>query len=93
MIQLAMIRYITWKYWHAPFLRGLTAAVLVVYDMYTECAEGRICPAWFVPEKKRTTWGKFRLRLSAQQLTYTPKKGLYPGDNNFRAWTVLSSRK
>ena len=76
MLQLATILYIAWKNWHAPFLHGLTAAVIADYDMYTECVEGKICPSWFVPEKKRTTWGKFRLRLSAQQLTYTPEKGL-----------------
>ena len=85
-----MIRYITWKYWHTPFLHGLTAVVVAAYDMYTECAEGKIYPAWFISEKKRMTWRKFCLRLSAQQLTYTPKKGLY---NKFLALTVLPSIK
>ena len=92
MLQLAMIRYIAWKYWHAPFLHGLTVAVVADYGMYSECVEGKICPAWFIPEKKRMTWRKFRLRLSTQQLTCTPKKGLYPGENNFHAWTVLPSK-
>ena len=87
-----MIRYIAWKYWHTPFLHGLTAAVVTDYDMHTEYVEGKICPTWFIPEK-RMTWRKFRLRLSAQQLAYTPKKCLFPGDNNFLCMDGTTKQK
>ena len=40
MISMAMISYVTWKYWHAPMLHGFAMAVTAAYDMYTECCEG-----------------------------------------------------
>ena len=92
-ISMAMIRYITWKYWHSPFLHGYSMAVIAAYDMYQECCEGGLCADWFVPIKERMTFRTYRLRLSEQMLTYDPKKGLYPGDEKFRSWTKEYKRK
>ena len=57
MVQLARIWYITWKYWHAPFLHGLSICVVAVYDMRIECCGGELDSDWFVDEK---SWMSFR---------------------------------
>ena len=92
MVQLAMIRYITWKYWHAPFLHGLSICVVAAYDMYIECCEGELDSDWFVDEKSRMSFREFRLTLSEQMLKYDPKNRSLPGDEFFRAWTRRPKR-
>ncbi|KAL7528119.1 hypothetical protein ACHAXR_005384 [Thalassiosira sp. AJA248-18] len=87
MIKIAMIRYITWKYWHAPYLHALSIAVIAAYDMYHEIVEGGLDEEWFVPAKDRMSFRKFRLLLSKQMLMYDPKKEKYPGDAQFRSVT------
>jgi hypothetical protein len=34
------IRYITWKYWHAPYLHAKSMGIIAAYDMYNECCDG-----------------------------------------------------
>ena len=80
-------RYITWKYWHAPYLHGQSLGIIAVYDMYLECCEGDLDPAWKVAAKNRMKFQQFRLRLSEQMLTYDPSLKCYPGDQTFRRWT------
>ena len=87
MIKTASIRYITWKYWHAPYLHGLSIAVTAAYDMYLECCEGKLDPEWAVAESHRMSFRKFRLILSEEMLTYDPKNNYYPGDAGLRAMT------
>ena len=60
--------------------------------MYQECCEGGLCVKWQLPEKKRMGFRKYRLRLSEQMLTYSPKFNVYPGDENFREWTRRPKR-
>ena len=92
MVQIAMIRYITWKYWHAPFLHGLSICVVAAYDMYIECCEGELDSDWFVDEKSRMSFREFRLTLSEQMLKYNPANESLPGDEFFRAWTRRPKR-
>ena len=89
MIKLAKIKYITWKYWHSPYMHGLSIAVVAAYDMYLECAEGELDPEWYVHPKERMSFKKFRKELSKQMLMYNPKDESLLGDGNFRVVTQL----
>ncbi len=72
--------YRSWKYWHSPMIHGKALAVVVAYDMYLECSEGELEPAWKV-EKPMDFWS-FREKLSEQMLQYKPTRRKYPGDAN-----------
>ena len=48
----AAIFYRTWKYWHAPKNHAFAMIIVLVYDIYLECAEGEINREWMVDEKK-----------------------------------------
>jgi len=60
-------------------------AVVVAYDMYLECAEGKLERSWKV--KKPLDFWSFREKLSEQMLAYNPTKRLYPGDHLLRKAT------
>ena len=89
----AAIFYRIWKYWHSPKNHGVAIIIVLSYDCYLECAEGKIRIEWFIPEKKRLTFFHFRHMLSKQMLTYDPKNLRYPGDERMRAVTGLSKVK
>mmetsp|Transcript_19746 Transcript_19746/g.42879 ORF Transcript_19746/g.42879 Transcript_19746/m.42879 type:complete len:324 (+) Transcript_19746:1794-2765(+) len=93
MISIAMVRYITWKYWHSPYLHCLSMAIIAAYDMYIECCEGDLDGDWRIPETSRMSFRVFRLTLSEQMLKYNPKYNNLPGDEHFRAWTRRPKRK
>ena len=84
MIKIAGIRYITWKYWHAPYLHCLSIAVCAAYNMYLECTEGMLDEEWKVEKDKRMSYREFRLKLSVQMLAYDPTQRMYPNDEKFR---------
>ena len=86
----AAIFYRTWKYWHAPKNHCLALVIVLSYDIYLECAEGKIRSEWFIPEKKRKSFFHFRHLLSQQMLTYSPKQLKYPGDERMRAVTGIT---
>jgi predicted RNA-binding Zn-ribbon protein involved in translation (DUF1610 family) len=91
MVKNAGNKYITWKYWHAPYLHAQSLGIIAAYDMYIECCEGELDATWIVNKKKRMTFAQFRMRLSEQMLQYNPVKNLYPGDGMFT--TNRSNRK
>ena len=91
MIKNAGNKFISWKYWHAPYLHAQSIGIIAAYDMYIECCEGGLDATWKVDAKKRMTFAQFRLRLSEQMLQYNPVTNLYPGDNMFS--TNKSSKK
>ena len=66
-------------------------AVVVAYDMYLECAEGDLAPAWKM-EKPMDFWS-FREKKSEQMLQYKPTRRKYPGDGNMRAGTQQSQKE
>ena len=90
MIKNAGMRFISCKYWHAPYNHGHAIAVIAAYDIYRYCCDGRADPEWAIAENKRLSFRDFRMRLSSQMLDYDPKEGLLPGDENFRATTKYS---
>ena len=79
--------YITWKYWHAPYLHAQSLGIIAAYDMYIECCEGNLDASWAVDMKKRMTFSQFQIKLSEQMLAYKPVDNLYPGDKTFRIST------
>lgn len=87
MIKNCSIRYITWKYWHAPYLHAQAMGVVAAYDMYMECADGQLDNSWAIPMHKRMSFTQFRIKLSEQMLTYDPRHNNYPGDSKFRRYT------
>jgi hypothetical protein len=90
LIQNARIFYRSWKYWHSPVLHGKALAVVVSYDMYLECCEGKLNAEGKI-EKSFNFW-RFREKLSEQMLAYKPIDRLYPGDQNMQVSTKQSSR-
>jgi hypothetical protein len=59
MIKNTSIRYITWKYWHAPYLHAKSMGIIVAYDMYNECCDGLLDASWAIPKKKRMGFREF----------------------------------
>ena len=93
MIKNCAIRFISWKYWHAPYNHGHAIAITAAYDMYNYCCDGNADPSWAVSKKDRMSFRQFRMTLSEQMLRYHPKNGLLPGDENFRAYTQYSRKQ
>ena len=87
MIKNACNRYITWKYWHAPYLHAKSMGIIAAYDMYNECCDGLLDASWAIPKKKRMTFTQFRMKLSEQMLSYDPRENNYAGDDKFRRFS------
>ena len=89
MIKTTGNNFISWKYWHAPYLHhAMTMGVIAAYDdMYLECSDGLLDAEWKVAKKDIMSFSKFQMKLSEQMLTYDPRKNLYPGDDKFRRST------
>lgn len=81
--------FISWKYWHSPYLHAMSMGVIAAFDMYLECSEGLLDAAWMVAKKDRMSFSQFRLRLSEQMLQYDPRNDLYAGDEKFRRTTQM----
>jgi hypothetical protein len=81
--------FISWKYWHSPYLHAMSMGVIAAYDMYLECSKGKLDEARMVAKKDRMSFSQFQLRLSEQMLKYDPSNGLYAGNNKFRRTTQL----
>jgi hypothetical protein len=88
LIKNCSMHYCSWKYWHSAMLHAKAMAIVTAYDMYIECAAGKLNPLWKV-QKPMTLW-RFRERLSIQILQYDPQHHLYPGDEALRKSTQKS---
>jgi hypothetical protein len=77
-------RYITWKYWHAPYLHAQSLGIVAAYDMYMECCDGKLESSWKIDVKQRMSFAAFRIRLSEQMIGYNSAMNVYPGDKSFR---------
>jgi hypothetical protein len=55
--------------------------------MYREVCEGKLDPAFFVPEKERMSLNDFYALLGKEMCSYDPKKQKFPGDNKMRVVT------
>lgn len=86
LVQNCNMSYRCWKYWHAAMLHGKSIAVVVAYDLYLECCEGKMrAGQWKV--EKAVDFHRFREKLATQMLQYSPKHRKYPGDEQFRVST------
>lgn len=74
--------YRSWKYWHAAMLLAKAMAVAIAYDVYCECAEGKLDDSWELEEP--VDFYTFRECLAKQMLQYSPCDRKYPGDSKFR---------
>jgi hypothetical protein len=77
----------TWKYWHSPMLHAKAMIYVITYDIYLECATGKLDPDWKLEEKQIVDFYRWREKLSTQMLQYSPKNRKYPGDEKFRVST------
>ena len=93
MIQIAMIRFTSWKYWHAPCLHALSIVVVAAYDMYQECCDGELDKDWYIPVEQRMDFRKFRSTLAEEMLSYDPKKKQFQGDTGFRRFTQQNKKR
>jgi hypothetical protein len=87
MIKNTSNRYVTWKYWHAPYLHAKSMGIIAAYDMYNECCDGLLDASWAIPKKRRMGFTEFRIKLSEQMLKYDPRDNRYAGDHKFRRFT------
>jgi hypothetical protein len=87
MIQNCNLQYRTWKYWHSPMLHAKGMIYVITYDMYLECATGNLNHDWKLGAKQIVDFYRWREKLSAQMLGYSPKQRKYPGDEKFRVST------
>ena len=79
------IFYRSWKYWHSGMNHGKGATAIISYDIYLECCEGVLDPAWKVD--KPVDFHRWREKLSFQKLRYDPAHCKYPGDEKLRLAT------
>ena len=66
-------------------------AVVVVYDMYLEVAEGKINNDWKLDEPM--DFWRFREKLENSMLRYKQSARKYPGDKRMRSLTQQSLRQ
>ena len=86
------MHYRSWKYWHSPMIHAKAMAVVVAYDMYLECCEGKLQAGdWKV--NKPVDFHRFREKLATQMLKYTPADRKYPGDEYFCVCTQQTRKK
>ena len=81
------IRYVTWRWWHAPANHGKAIAGVMAYALYEQCAQGGVHPDWKLD--KYMTAPEFRRRLSRQMCEYRAAALNYPGDEKLREATRL----
>lgn len=83
--------YCSMKYWYSGMNLGKAWAIATAFDMYLECAEGTVDPAWKVD--KPVTYYQFREQLATQKLRYTPADRRYPGDDEMHNATKKPKHK
>ena len=76
MIKNAGIRYITWKYWHVPYLHALSLGVIAAHDMYRELCIGT-CTSVF---KKKNVSNSKIITVSNGSCLKIQKNGFYIGN-------------
>lgn len=84
-------RMITWKWWHHPGMHGACVGFCMAYEIYKDCAEGRVDPEWKISNP--VGGPEFRSKLSKQMLEYNPEHLNYPGDSKLRSVTRRNKRR
>jgi hypothetical protein len=85
------LRYVTWRWWHAPMQHGKAIGFCTAYQLYRECALGDVMPHWKVD--KPMSGPMFRDRLAQQQCMYRSADTSYPGDNQFHSYKQLNKKQ
>ena len=89
----AMVHVISWKWWFSAACHSYSLALVVAWDIYREVVEGKLDTRYYLPETDRLTFEQFRDLCSRAQLSYNPKKRLYPGDEYFTECTKENKRR
>ena len=84
------LKYVTWKWWHAPLRHGKAIAMSMAYSLYKHCAEGDVDPEWKVPV---ISGPKFRQKMSLQMVQYKSHHMKYPGDEKMRSTTIKNQER
>lgn len=66
LIQNYIIKYRSWKYWHAQIINAQILVIVVVYTIYLEVVKGNLDEEWKLEEP--VEFWKFCGRLSIQML-------------------------
>jgi len=90
LIKNCRLKYRSWKYWHSPMLHATSLAIVIAYDIYLECVEGKLDKDWLV--NYPVDFWTFRDILSIQMLEYDPTKRKYLGDNEMRVCTKQNKK-
>ena len=85
------LRYVTWRWWHAPLAHGQAIEYTQAWQMYRECASGLVDPRWKLD--KPMTCQKFCQRLAEQKVKYRSADCKYPGDDQFQSYTKLIKKR
>jgi hypothetical protein len=92
LIQTAWIFNQGWKYCHLPVLHGKGLALVVAFNMFLECCEGKRNLEWSIEKLLLGSW-HFPEKLSPEQmLAYTPAHQVHSADQNMRNTTQQSTR-
>ena len=80
--------YISWKYWHTAKLHVDALALVIMYDMYKECATEPLALEAFGIRKedniKVLEFHELRGNCSKAGMEYNLAKQKYPGDEYMR---------
>jgi len=90
MLRMYRIFYKSWKYWHNSKNHGLGFALLTMYDIYRECAEGSLDQEW---KCSIVSYWDFINELGLQMVEYSPVNLDLPGDDKLRVATRLSKKR
>ena len=85
------MRYVTWRWWHAPANHGKAIAGVMAYALYEQCAEGGVHPDWKM--EKCMSAPEFRRKLNRQMCEYRAAALKYPGDEKLREATVYPKKR
>ena len=91
MLKMWGLTYPTWRWWHAPMQHGKAIGYSMAYEMYKDCALGKVNLEWKVD--KPMTGPEFRDRLAEQQCQYRSANAFYPGDKEFLSYKRLDKKR
>ena len=86
-----VLRYVTWRWWHAPLAYGQAILYTQAWHIYREFASELVNPRWKL--ENPTTCQNFCQRLAEQQVKYRSVDCKYPRDEQFQSYMKLSKKR
>ena len=83
--QMLHMAIISWKYWMSGMVHGFKLCIVVAFEFYKECAEGKLNPEWKVASPMKLQ--KFIEEMGKRMLAYDPTNQRYPTEEKMRACT------